>query len=113
MAVALTAANVQDRDAATDVAAQACTKAPGRTVLYTDGADSGKWAQAIEHAHGLRVQVVRRLRPRAGQEAQLPLWPDIAPKTGFVVQAKRWVVERTHAWNERARRFMGHHDHSN
>ncbi|MDD1619903.1 MAG: IS5/IS1182 family transposase, partial [Methylococcaceae bacterium] len=23
---------------------------------------------------------------------------------------KRWVVERTHAWNERARRLVMHHD---
>ena len=32
--------------------------------------------------------------------------------TGFDAgkQAKRWVVERTHAWNERARRLMAHHD---
>jgi transposase len=25
-----------------------------------------------------------------------------------VVLAKRWVVERTHAWNERARRLVMH-----
>jgi hypothetical protein len=30
--------------------------------------------------------------------------------TGFVVMPKRWVVERTHAWNERARRLIMHHD---
>ncbi|MBH8613368.1 transposase, partial [Pseudomonas mohnii] len=29
---------------------------------------------------------------------------------GFVVMPKRWVVERTHAWNERARRLIMHHD---
>ncbi len=29
---------------------------------------------------------------------------------GFVVLAKRWVVERTHAWVERARRLVMHHD---
>lgn len=25
---------------------------------------------------------------------------------GFVVLAKRWVVDRTHAWNERAQRLI-------
>ncbi|TAN16992.1 MAG: IS5/IS1182 family transposase, partial [Rhodanobacter sp.] len=45
------------------------------------------------------------------QGAQLPLLPDPVAK-GFVVLAKRWVVERTHAWNERARRLMVHHDRS-
>ena len=43
---------------------------------------------------------------------QQQLWPDAQPQ-GFVVQAKRWVVERTHAWNERARRLIAHHDRSN
>ena len=45
------------------------------------------------------------------QTAQQPLWPEVVAK-GFVVQAKRWVVERTHAWNERARRLIAHHDRS-
>ncbi|KWT11000.1 transposase [Pseudomonas syringae pv. broussonetiae] len=27
-----------------------------------------------------------------------------------MVMPKRWVVERTHAWNERARRLIMHHD---
>jgi transposase len=30
--------------------------------------------------------------------------------TGFTVLPKRWVVERTHAWNELARRLIMHHD---
>ena len=29
---------------------------------------------------------------------------------GFVVLAKGWVVERTQAWNKRARRLIMHHD---
>jgi putative transposase len=29
---------------------------------------------------------------------------------GFVVLPKRWVVERTHAWTERRRRTVMHHD---
>lgn len=32
---------------------------------------------------------------------------------GFAVLPKRWVVERTHAWNERARRLVMHHDRLN
>ncbi|THD11278.1 hypothetical protein B1806_03940 [Metallibacterium scheffleri] len=44
-------------------------------------------------------------------DVQQPLFPD-PPAKDFVVLAKRWVVERTHAWNERARRLMAHHDRS-
>lgn len=114
LAVTVTAASVQDRDAAAEVVAQACTKVPGLKKLYTDAAYGGKCAQAIEQTHGISVEVVRHPGNRSTgtwQDAQQPLWPEIVAK-GFVVQAKRWVVERTHAWNERARRLMAHHDRS-
>lgn len=115
LAVTVTAASVQDRDAAAAVVAQACTKVPGLHKLFADGAYGGKCAQAIEQAHGIRVEVVRHPGNRSTgtwQDAQQPLWPEVVAK-GFVVQAKRWVVERTHAWNERARRLIAHHDRSN
>jgi len=60
------------------------------------------------------VEVVRHRGNRTTgtcQDAQQPLWPEVIPK-GFIVQPKRWVVERTHAWNERASRLMVHHDRS-
>jgi transposase len=114
LALTITAASVQDRDAAAAVVAQACTKVPGLKKLYTDAAYGGKCAQAIEQTHGISVEVVRHPGNRSTgtwQDAQQPLWPEVVAK-GFVVQAKRWVVERTHAWNERARRLMAHHDRS-
>jgi len=33
-----------------------------------------------------------------------------ANSNGFVPLPKRWVAERTHGWNERARRLITHHD---
>lgn len=114
LAVTLTAAGVQDRDAAAAVVAQACTKVTGLKKLDADGAYGGQCAVAIEEAHGIRVEVVRHPGNRSTgpwQDAQQPLWPEVVAK-GFVVQAKRWVVERTLAWNERARRLMAHHDRS-
>jgi putative transposase len=115
LAVTITAASVQDRDGAAPVVAQACAKVPGLKKLYADAAYGGKCATAIEKTHGISVEIVRHPGNRATgtwQVAQQPLWPDVVAK-GFVVQAKRWVVERTHAWNERARRLIAHHDHSN
>lgn len=114
LAVTITAASVQDRDAAADVVAAACLKVPGLQKLYADGAYGGRCAQAIEAAHDISVEIVRHPGNRSTgtwQDAQQPLWPEVVAK-GFVVQAKRWVVERTHAWNERARRLMAHHDRS-
>ena len=114
LAVTITAASVQDRDAAAPVVAQACAKVPGLKALYADAAYGGRCAEAITKTHGIAVHIVRHPGNRTTgtwQTAQQPLWPEVVPK-GFVVQAKRWVVERTHAWNERARRLIAHHDRS-
>lgn len=114
LAVTVTPASVQDRDAAAPVVAMACAKVPGLKALYADAAYGGRCAEAIESTHGIAVHIVRHPGNRVTgtwQTDQQPLWPEVVPK-GFVVQAKRWVVERTHAWNERARRLIAHHDRS-
>lgn len=115
LALSITAASVQDRDAAAPVVAQACAKVAGLKKLYADGAYGGQCAVAIEKAHGLSVEIVRHPGNRSTgtwRDEQQPLWPEPL-LAGFVVLPKRWVVERTHAWNERARRLMAHHDRSN
>jgi transposase len=115
LALTVTAASVQDRDGAAPVVAQACAKAPGLQKLYVDAAYAGQCAMALRETHGIAVEVVRHPANRVTGTfvaEQRQLWPDAIPK-GFVVQAKRWVVERTHAWNERARRLIAHHDRSN
>lgn len=115
LAVTVTPASTQDRDAAAPVVDRACAKVPGLKKLYTDSAYGGQCALTIEAAHPhLSVEVVRHPGNRSTgtwQDAQQPLWPEVVA-SGFVVQAKRWVVERTHAWNERARRLIAHHDRS-
>ena len=86
--------------AAADVVAKACTKVSGLKKLYADGACGGNCPQAIEQTHGISVEVVRHPGNRSTgtwQDAQQPLWPDVVAK-GSVVQAKRWVVERTQGW---------------
>jgi putative transposase len=115
LAITITAASVQDRDAAAEAVAKACNKVPELRKLYADGAYGGQCARTIEQTHGISVEVVRHPGNRSTgtwQDAQQPLWPEVVAK-GFVVQAKRWVVERTHAWNERCRRLIAHHDRSN
>ena len=117
LAVTVTAASVQDRDAAPAVVAQACAKVPGLKKLYADAAYAGRCAAALEQTHGLSVEIVRHPANRSTgtwRDAQQPPQPEAeAVPRGFVVQPKRWVVERTHAWGERARRLMAHHDRSN
>lgn len=112
LAVTVTAASVQDRDGAPDVVAQACAKYESIKTLYADSAYSGKCAQRLQHDNDITVEVVRR--PGAFGEwdsSQLSLFTR-AEAGGFVILPKRWVVERTHAWLERERRMVMHHDRS-
>jgi putative transposase len=57
--------------------------------LWVDGAYRGEFEQDVLAAYGIAVEVTT---PAAGQR-------------GFVVQAKRWAVERAFGWLNRARRL--------
>ena len=110
LAVLITAANVQDRDAALPAVDLAKTKVPGIKMLYVDGGYAGGRAEDIRRRHQIEVEVVRHPANRKvgrWQEGQLPLF-DILK--GFVVLPKRWVIERTNAWNDRPRRMNKDHD---
>lgn len=110
LAVTVTAASVQDRDGAPQAVAQACSKYATIEKLYADSAYAGKCAQRLEHDNDIAVEVVRR--PGAFGEWDHPQMPLFAQAGGFVILPKRWVVERTHAWLERERRMVMHHDRS-
>ena len=113
IAVTITTASVQDRDAAAAVVAKACAKSPQLAKHYTDGAYAGKCAHDIEPVHRICVKIVRS----PGNSTIGTLHdPKTAPgpaaviNAGFMVLPMRWVVERTHAWAERWRRTVMHHD---
>ena len=114
LAVSVTAANVQDREGAHPVVAMAVDKYPTLEVLHVDSGYAGRCAQTVSQCHGIRVDVVRhpanRNVGRWSRADQSDLFTVNADDNGFVVLAKRWVVERTHAWTERARRLVMHHD---
>lgn len=114
LAVSVVAANVQDRDAAPAAVAHAAAKYPAVKTLFVDSAYAGQFAQTIEQTHAIRVEVVRHPASKTvghwqTTETAEPM-PVKANPDGFVPLPKRWVVERTHAWNERARRLIMHHD---
>ena len=85
----VTPADVPDVDGAYETLPAAKAVAPTLTHLFVDGGYEGDWAEWAAEEHQVTVEVVRR-----------------PPGTrGFVVQARRWVVERTFAWFGRNRRL--------
>jgi hypothetical protein len=103
--------NVRDRDAADDTVACSKEKYPSLDTLFVDSACAGKWAQRMRQTRVVDVQVIRgQNNGRAGQwrSEQGDLFAVVPAPTGFVVVPRRWVVERTPAWNERA--IDLHHD---
>ena len=89
LAVAVHAANIQDRDGAKLVLGKLLHRFPRLQVIWADGAYAGRlvaWAWATG---GWVLSVVRRN-------------PD---SHRFEVLPRRWVVERTLAWLSRCRRL--------
>jgi transposase len=85
-------AGIQDRDGAPMVIEPACQNWPTLLCFFADGGYAG-WKLALALLQKIddppQIEIVRRA--------------DTA--TGFVVIAKRWVVERTFAWLGRCRRL--------
>ncbi len=110
IAVLVTAASVQDRDAALPAMDLAKEKVPGIKKLFVDAGYAGARTREIRERHDIDVEVVRHPANRnvgRWQEGQLTLFQHDA---GFVVLPKRWVVERTNAWTDRPRRMNKDHD---
>lgn len=110
IAVLVTVASTQDRDAAMPAMDLAKAKVPGLEILYADGGYAGGRAREIRERHQMEVEIVRHPGNRnvgRWHQGQLPLFD--MPQ-GFVVLPKRWVIERTNAWNDRPRRMNKDHD---
>lgn len=81
LAVAVTAASVQDRDGGLDPVEIAAGEHPQLTKLFADGGYAGRFIDWVHDHTGVETEIVKR--------------SDIA---GFVVLPKRWIVERTFGW---------------
>ena len=111
LAVMVTAASVQDRDAVMPIADLAKQKVAGVETSFVDGDHAGTSARAIRANHDVDVPVVRHPANRTvgrWYQRQPPLFP--VAERGFVVLPKRWIIERTNAWNDRPRRMEKDHD---
>jgi transposase len=114
LAVSVTAANIQDHVGAHPIVADGMAKYPSLKTLFVDSGYAGQCAQTVSQCHGVRVQVVRHPANKNVGRWVRPEQPDLftmkANANGFLPQPKRWVVERSHAGNDRARRLAVHYD---
>jgi transposase len=88
LGVVVTAASVQDRDAAVTLLRRA--RARGRRLqrIWADSAYEGNWTSWAAHHCATTIDIVKRGHNH----------------TGFQVLPRRWVIERTNAWITRRRR---------
>jgi len=108
LAVVVTSAAVPDRAAAAQAVQQACIRTSNSiTTLWADSAYAGECAREIERRTQVQVNIVRPSTRARWDDAQQSLWPEPPSQS---MPAKRWVVERTHAWLERHRRLTIHHE---
>ena len=89
LAVVVHAASVQDRDGARRVLRALLGWFPRLLTIFADGAYAGRLERFAAGLGGWLLAIVRK---PPGQR-------------GFVVQPRRWVVERTFAWLGRFRRL--------
>ncbi len=85
----ISSADVQDRDATAAVLPLAAEQFPMLQKIWADGAYEGPRVEQIAQQSRIEVEVVKRSDK----------------DKGFVVQPKRWIVERTLAWLSRERRL--------
>ena len=83
------AANVQDRDGAKLVLTQMVDKFPRLEKIWADGGYAGQLVTWTSELWGWILEIVKRT--------------DKLPR--FMVQPKRWIVERTFGWLGRYRRL--------
>jgi putative transposase len=85
----MSTADVQDRDAAQAVLPLAAHDYPTLQKTWADGAYQGQQVEKVASESGITLEVVKRSDK----------------DKGFVLQARRWIVERTFGWLNRERRL--------
>jgi putative transposase len=96
------AADVSDRDGASQVLDGITARYPRLTHLWVDAGCAGQAMTGIAQSLGITVTVVRKPR----RSARCPAVREPPPRpSGFHLLPRRWVVERTFAWLGRYRRL--------
>jgi len=92
LAVEVTAADTQDRTVLPRLLKNASASCPGIRKIWADKGYTGPATRELAEQTGIDIEIVSGSKP--------------PPGSGFLVQPRRWVVERTHAWINRNRRLV-------
>jgi putative transposase len=95
LVVQVHAANIQDRNGAEQVLVETHDLCPSITYGWADQGYAGDLVEWVAVLLGITLAIVKRP----------------AAQSGFVVLARRWVVERTIAWLNRCRRLSKDFEH--
>ena len=112
LAVKVQSAGLHDAKAASLLLKGLQLRFPRISLLFADKAYRGSFLDWAKQQLGWTVEVVPGLSNATQTDGEWvwinarPVWkPAPKPKTGFQVQRKRWIVERTIAWLTRFRRL--------
>ena len=108
LAVLVLPANLQDRAVALEAVQTVQHSHPTIEALIVDSGYSGRCAEQLKKRCGIEVEVIRRPRQERTKVDGQPIGPPI--NKGFIPLPKRWIVERTNAWNLRFRRLGVDHE---
>jgi len=97
MAVKVHSANIQDRDGAKLLLSPLIGGFPRMQLLWADSAYAGRLVEWIKEVLGWKVEVIKRLGMGSGDTPEGE--PQASAHKGFIVQPRRWVVERTQSQN--------------
>jgi putative transposase len=95
LTVKVHAADISDTEGGMEAIERLMARYPSLRKLWVDQGYKSSLAAWAKATYDLEIEVVK---PDPGQK-------------GFVVQPRRWVVERTHAWLGRNRQLAKHYDY--
>ena len=106
MEVKVTAASDSDLSAGKKLFEPLHGRFPRLQLIWGDSHYGGKFLEWVKEQFGWDVQPVQRLGTAHDANAMEPKPKTKTSKRGFVLEPRRWVVERTFSWITRWRRWL-------
>jgi len=110
MEVKVTAASASDLSAGKKLLERLRGRFPRLSLIWGDSHYGGKFLEWVKEQFGWNVQTTRGLTTPSNPKTIKPKPSTKPSKGGFVLEPRRWVVERSIAWITRWRRLCRDHE---